>query len=356
MTTMMTAAVPAAGAAGQYESWRAKRIPAVEEIRPGIWSLPTPMPDNPLRYVIAYAARVDDGIVLFDSGWLSEQSWASLNGALDSIGYSVADVRMVLITHTHADHHGLTRRIAEASGATVGMHRTEAESMRTISESISAHPKPLDAWLRERGAPADEVDVLTAQMADDTVARIHHSLIAPDLLIEDGDRPVPGRPDIRAIATPGHTQGHLCFLFEDDRLLLSGDHILPRITPHVTRPPDLDDDALGSYLDSLAKVASLEVDEVLPAHEYRFSDLEGRVTDLIAHHRERLDEIRGASRGGRSTWEIATQISWSRGWDATHGFMRQTALSETFSHLRYLERIDSVRRSARRPDHWHPTS
>lgn len=349
------AAIPAAGAQGQYESWLARRIPGAEEVRPGVWSLPTLMPDNPLRYVIAYAIKTDGGLVLVDTGWLSEQSWRGLVESLDSIGYAVSDVRMVLVTHVHTDHHGLTRRIVEESGARVAMHRTEADSLRVIGESLTSDAAPLASWLRDRGTPADEVEILIEQMSDQTMIDIHHSLIAPDILLDDGDRPVPGRPDIVAIATPGHTQGHLCFYLERDRLLISGDHVLPRITPHVSRPPILDDDALGDYLGSLEKLVDLDAVEVLPAHEYRFSDLKGRVSDLIRHHHERLDEIKTALKGKRSSWDIATQISWSRGWDATEGFMRQTALSETYVHLRYLERMNSVRRTAHSPDCWELT-
>lgn len=351
----MIAARPAPGAEDQYESWLARRIPGVEEVRPGIWSLPTIMPDNPLRYVIAYAIRTDDGLVLVDSGWLSEQSWDGLVDSIGSIGYSVRDVRMVLVTHAHVDHHGLTRRIVEESGASVAMHRAEADALRVIADSLTSDSMPLASWLQERGAPADEVAEMIAQMSDQTLSQIHHSLIAPDVLLEDGDRPVPGRPDIVAIATPGHTTGHLCFYLEREKLLLSGDHILPRITPHVTRPPIIDDDALGSYLSSLTKVADLDAVEVLPAHEYRFSDLRGRVTGLVEHHHERLEEIRTALQERRSSWQVATQISWSRGWGATRGFMRQTALSETYIHLRYLERLNGVRRPADIPDCWELT-
>jgi len=80
---------------------------------------------------------------------------------------------------------------------------------------------------------------------------------------------------------------------------------------------------------------------VLPAHEYRFADLDGRLADLAAHHEERLAEIaqvlRSAS-GGQSAWQVAAQTSWSRPWSQISGFPRQAALGEVVAHLRYLER------------------
>ena len=61
--------------------------------------------------------------------------------------------------------------------------------------------------------------------------------VVPDVLLEDGEKPeVPGW-DLTAIWTPGHSPGHLCFYESTDELMLSGDHVLPRITPNIPYPP-----------------------------------------------------------------------------------------------------------------------
>jgi Metallo-beta-lactamase superfamily len=73
--------------------------------------------------------------------------------------------------------------------------------------------------------------------------------------------PVTGVPDgamldlpgwsVRAVWTPGHTQGHLCLYDTGHRLLFSGDHVLPRITPGVGVHPAEESDVLGDFLASL---------------------------------------------------------------------------------------------------------
>ena len=82
--------------------------------------------------------------------------------------------------------------------------------------------------------------------------------VQPDLLMEDSDRPeVPGW-DLKAIWTPGHSPGHLCFYEPTNRLMLSGDHVLPRITPNISFHPMAGPDPLGDFLTSLDKVAAYD--------------------------------------------------------------------------------------------------
>ena len=61
--------------------------------------------------------------------------------------------------------------------------------------------------------------------------------VTPDILIEDGDKPEMPGWDVTAIWTPGHSPGHLCFYESGQRLMLSGDHVLPRITPNISAHP-----------------------------------------------------------------------------------------------------------------------
>ena len=92
-------------------------MPPVEKVRPGLWSIPVPIPDNPLRYVLVYAFELDNGIAIVDAGWNTEDAWSALNNGLAEAGGSIADVRAVLVTHIHPDHYGLAGRVREESGA-----------------------------------------------------------------------------------------------------------------------------------------------------------------------------------------------------------------------------------------------
>ena len=166
-------------------------------------------------------------------------------------------------------------------------------------------------------------------------------IAVPDRELTDGDlADVPGWR-LRAVHTPGHTPGHLCFVEEESRRLFAGDHILPRITPNISVHRVERAHPLGDYLASLAKVRDLEVSEIMPAHEWRFRGLAERVDDIAVHHERRLVELLGAiaANPDSTPWFLAGQLTWSRSWDQYSGRMRISAVTETAAHV-----IELVRR------------
>ncbi|HEV7863051.1 MAG TPA: MBL fold metallo-hydrolase, partial [Acidimicrobiia bacterium] len=277
-------------------------LPPVEQVRPGVWSIPVPMPDSPLRYVLVYAFETDGGLYLVDAGWNTDEAFERLAAGLTSLGASMADVRGVMITHIHPDHYGLAGRVREASGAWVALHPDDAALIPERYEQPEELCARMAATLKRWGAPPEELEGLAnASMAILGLV----SLVKPDVLLEDGDKPeVPGW-DISAIWTPGHTPGHLAFWEAGNRLMLTGDHVLPRITPNIGLYPHSGDDPLGSFLSSLQKLAGYDPDEVLPAHEHRFVGLPGRLEELREHHESRFVEVIEAVSAGRSTpWQV----------------------------------------------------
>ena len=139
-------------------------------------------------------------------------------------------------------------------------------------------------------------------------------------------------------------------------MLLTGDHVLPRITPHIGLPPGSEGDPLGDYQASLRTLARYHPAEVLPAHEYRFADLGARIEALLSHHRTRLAEIEHAVAAdpGLSTWAVSEALTWSRGWEQTRGGARQSAVSETWAHLVHLQGRQRVINDGRDRDSWTP--
>jgi len=334
----------------QREAWRGRVLPAVEQVRPGLWSVPVPIPFSPLRYTLCYAFTGDAGAVIVDPGWDSTDGRRALAAGLTAAGATLRDVAGVVVTHVHPDHHGLSNWVREESGAWIAMHSAEAE---TLPARIVRGRKPGSDpdWLRGHGVPEEDVAVLVMDTARMTGVL---SMPEPDRFVADGERlPIPGR-DVRAVWTPGHTPGHLCLHDAAAGVLLTGDHLLPRISPNISVHGPQDADPLTDYLASLARTAAFTAEEALPAHEYRFRGLDIRSAALMAHHRDRGAEIMHVvDRLGQPTaWAIATQLTWSRGWAALHGLMRRMALAETVAHLHYLAVTREVRRGAGRPLHW----
>jgi glyoxylase-like metal-dependent hydrolase (beta-lactamase superfamily II) len=341
----------------QREAWRSGGFPSVERVRPGLWSIPVPIPINPLRYVLVYALEIPGGVAIIDAGWNTDEAYTALADGLGIAGYAMTDVKAVLVTHIHADHYGLAGRVREVSGAWIGLHGADAALLRDRydDDAIESLISRERALLVRCGVP--ELTAGELSMAS-MMIKSHVSLARPDRLIEDGESlDLPGW-DLRAVWTPGHSPGHLCFVEPGRRLLFSGDHVLAKITPIVAVHPQSGPDPLADYLDALAALRKWDVDEVLPAHEFRFLELAERVDHVLAHHEERLAEIetvvRGAGDMGVTCWEIATRLSWSRPWETIPPFMRRAANNETLAHLAWLDARERVRRVPGEPDRWFP--
>lgn len=334
----------------QRAAWRHNVLPPVEEVRQGLWSIPVPIPDSPLRYVLVYAFALPDGVAVVDPGWESDEGWETLVAGLRSAGYAPGDVRAVLVTHMHPDHFGLAPRLRATSGAWIGMHPADAALLGAQTEqqarALVCAGRGQLAWT---GAPGS---VVASQMP---LVRFP-AAEGPELLIEDGDRiDLPGW-DLRAIWVPGHTPGHLCFYEHHHRVLLTGDHVLPRISPNISLMPGQLPDPLSTYLASLRSIAEVDAEEILPAHEYRFRGLRERVGVLLSHHGDRLEEIEKAvaEHPGGTCWQVTGRLSWSRPFDSMADGLRRLAVRETLAHLVMLAEERRVRRTDGAVARWFP--
>jgi len=320
----------------QHEAWAARAVPPVEQLRTDLWSIPVPM-GGPLRYVSVYAFALEGGgLGLLDTGWESDEGWAALTGGLSSIGGGIEDVRGVLVTHLHFDHLGLASRVRESSGAWIAMHPADASAVARLTAAgaatlVATEIEFLVGLGADRSGAVDDVGPPERMEGFTRMA-------VPDRLLEDGEHAdFPGWR-MRAVHTPGHTPGHLCFAEENTRLFFSGDHVLPRITPNISSTHNGSPDPLRDYLASLATVSQDEPAEVLPAHEWRFRGLAGRTAELSAHHEHRLTELLDAIRGHphSTPWDLAAYLTWSRPWEQYERRMRIFAVTETDAHLRLL--------------------
>jgi glyoxylase-like metal-dependent hydrolase (beta-lactamase superfamily II) len=314
--------------------------PIPEDLGGGVWSVPVPIPDSPLGWTLVYALESPQGLVLIDAGWEHPDAWAALRDGLSTLGLDVTEVRGVVITHYHPDHAGLAGRVREASGAWLAMHHADVAVVRLFHDLVRdgvsrtwelASARRAGAGPGESPRPARRVDPPAV----------------PDRELTDGDLvDLPGRK-LRVVWTPGHSPGHVCLHLEDGDRIFTGDHVLPRITPHIgLYPYDLPDvDPLGDFLGSLERVAGIEAGEVLPAHQYRFHGLSERAEAIIEHHEERLTEItRLLSDRPASLWELAGAMAWRGSWASMSPLARQMATGEAAAHLRTLERRGVARR------------
>jgi glyoxylase-like metal-dependent hydrolase (beta-lactamase superfamily II) len=303
----------------------------LEEAAPGLAQIKLPLPFE-LREVNVYLLRTPgNGYTLIDTGYHAEDCFQTLEASLQHLRVQWTDIRQVVLTHMHPDHMGNAHRILKLTqGATLVMHAREEAHLRQIADA--GRPPWFEAMLRLAGTPVElEQEVYAAF----THIRDHTRALNPQTVWHDGEM-LEDRFEV--VHTPGHSPGHVCLFDQPAGLLLSGDHMLPGITPNIGWLPG--EDTLGDYLDSLGKVAPFVVETVMPAHGKPFVEHRGWLEETARHHEERCAEVRGIlAERPAPAHDIVGRI-WTR---KLAPFHYQFAVSEILAHLEYMSRRGEVR-------------
>jgi glyoxylase-like metal-dependent hydrolase (beta-lactamase superfamily II) len=321
----------------------------IRELLPNIFQIEVPLPHNPLGHLNSYLIKSGKKNLLIDTGLNSLQSFQSICADLSQAGVKPQELTEILLTHFHVDHVGLVPRFKEASKNTeLSIHRVEAELSKVISGGFEHYKENMENFLKIHGAPPS----VAANME-----RFHPAFFTPAayqvlaetaIPLEDGQEISVGDYVLQVLWTPGHSPGHICLYEPSLRLLFSGDHLLPTITPHVTQFAE-DTDPLTDYLRSLEKSQELNVEVVLPAHEETFTNCRERIEQLKDHHRQRLIEIIDKLKTGSSTaYTLTAKVHWNvnyKSWDDFPPFQKYLALGETLAHLNLLEQKGLVKKA-----------
>ena len=258
------------------EDWT---TPGAHPVSPGVHRIPLPLPHDGLRAVNVYAVEDGEHLTLVDGGWALAESEKALDAALAGIGRDVREVRRVLVTHVHRDHYTQAVALRRRVGASVSLGAGERPSISAILGGGGERLTPQVALLRRAGAGpvADAVEGHHPGPVDLADWQ------PPDTWLEDAtDVPLAGRT-LRAVATPGHTRGHLVFHDATAGLLFAGDHVLPHITPSIGFEPRPGRSPLGEYMASLGLVRAMPDALLLPAHGAVALAVHERVDALLAH-------------------------------------------------------------------------
>jgi glyoxylase-like metal-dependent hydrolase (beta-lactamase superfamily II) len=309
--------------------------PGAFEVARGVFRIPLPMPEDGLTAINVYAIEDGQGLTLIDGGWAVAPARRDLDLALKQLGTTAKSITRILVTHAHRDHYTLAVELQRELGTPIAIGVGE----RPTIECVMGGPRrfaPQIEILREAGA-----EQLAWTLENDGEPREPTDGWAlPDAWLTEGTVDV-GARRLRIIPTPGHTRGHVVFVDEEEKLLLSGDHVLPHITPSIGFEPIPRESPLQDFLDSLGKIRALPDLKLLPAHGPAAGSTHARVDELVAHHDARFGEIRAVL--GPSGWkhglDVATALGWTRRRKAFADMdllNQMLAVNETVYHLRVL--------------------
>lgn len=253
-------------------------------------------------YVLEGAA----GPTLIDTGVNTPAGtmYDQLTKGLDDLGTSVTAVERILLTHWHPDHVGLASRVAAASGASVHIHERDAPLVRAPAwrQLEPIYRRRMDEW----GMPEAKREALRARFdhEDDVLSGDDVDVVE----FRDGDTFESGTHTLQVVHTPGHTAGHSCFETRhgDDRVLFSGDALLPVYTPNVGGADVRCERPLQQYLDTLSRLVDRGYDTAYPGHRGPIKSPITRAREIVAHHRERSQKILDVLNSTpRSVWSVS---------------------------------------------------
>lgn len=303
--------------------------PLAEELPDGVLhaELPTPFPVGPVNCWLLPGdpvTLVDPGMVWADSVQLVEQ-------LLSDAGLRLCDVSRIVVTHAHPDHFGLAGRLARESGAEILCGRAERPKLLSDYDT-----QGFGLLLSRLGIPAEVTEGFPSAYA------VMSGLIDPPdsetvIPVDDGDQLHLGGCPFEAHVTPGHATGHLSLFDRGARVLLSGDHLLPRITPNPVLEPEETAQgrrrSLVEYLQSLDRFVDLDPAVVLPGHGPAFHDVAALVATMRSHHERRASEVLDLVRslGAPSAYELSTAM-----FRDLAGFGIMLGVSEAVGHIDLL--------------------
>jgi glyoxylase-like metal-dependent hydrolase (beta-lactamase superfamily II) len=307
-----------------------------ERVLPGIWRLRLPLPWPGVPHCNAWALAAGDGVVLVDTGVHEPGSMGHLERALEQVGLRVEHVRLVVCTHAHADHCGQAATIAERAGCEIWMH--------PASEHLFKAAEDLEATIARR------IEVARASgVPDEPLRRWGEQRASSGPLVKfplEVDRElVPGvevQTDLgtwQVVHTPGHAPSHVCLHQPDRRLLLSGDHLLGRVSLYFDM--GYVPDPVGDFLGSLDRVEALDARLALSGHGRPFTDVPGHIDANRGLVNERLDQLVALLGDGPSTaFDLAPRLFGAEFGEATGAWL----FTETLAFLVHLEATGRAKR------------
>lgn len=315
---------------------RKRELGRGERVVPGLWRLRLPLPWAGVPHCNAWAIASGAGVVLVDTGMHEPGSLAQLQLAMEQVHLRLEHVQLIACTHAHSDHWGQAATIRERAGCEFWMHPNHEHATRTASDPQLALERRLEVG-RQSGVPEAALQryLERAKHMPSGIAAV----IEPDRPLLPGVQIETDLGRWEVYATPGHAPSHVCLYQRERRLLISGDHLLGRISLYYDY--GWSPDPVGEFLSSLEVIERLDVRLCLSGHGKPFIDAQGHIDASRALVAERLEATRASLTGGpRRVIEIAPKVHGGE----LSGMNAAWWLGETLCYLTHLERLGQVRR------------
>ncbi len=310
----------------------------------GVFRLRLPLPWPGVPHCNAWAVVSGDGFVLFDTGMHQPDSLANLERALAMCNLRLEQASLVVCTHAHSDHYGQAATIVERAGCELWLHPNH-EHMRRMAEDPEALLARRLEVARQSGVPEEPLRRYAAERArrETGIAAV----IEPDRDLLPGVTIDTDLGEWTVHETPGHAPSHVCLFQPEHRMLISGDHLLGRISLYFDY--GYTPDPVGEFLTSLDVVERLGARLCLPGHGRTFTDVYAHIEGNRKLVRERLARVLEAlEREPLTAFDVVPHVYG----DSLGAQNAHWLLSKILGYLTHLEAEGKIRRIAGEPERW----
>jgi glyoxylase-like metal-dependent hydrolase (beta-lactamase superfamily II) len=331
------------------QAGRKREVARADRVLPGVWRLRLPLPWPGVPHCNAWAVAAGSGVVLFDTGIGGPGAIRQLELALSRAGLALEHVRLVVCTHAHSDHYGLAGPIIDASGCELWMHPNHAHMTKRAADPERSLERRIEV-ARQSGVPEEALRRYQDQQRDGGGAAFGvDRIVLPDRELMPGVEIETDLGVWQVHETPGHAPSHVTLHQPDRAILISGDHLLGRVSLYYDY--GYSPDPAGEFLSSLDVVDRLPARLCLSGHGRPFIDVKAHIEANRREVATRMDRVRGALREGpRTAFDIVPALMQT---DELTPMIVNWGLSETLCYLRYMELRDEVQRvDGEDPEQW----
>lgn len=314
--------------------------------------IPTPFYVGPVN---AYLLE-GDPLTLVDCGPRTDEAYEGLVTMLGEVGYQIADLGQVIITHHHTDHLGQIQQIIEESGAKLLAHQFTVPYLENPKAARRHDQNFLVEICREGGVP--EAVITLVDQVTAWVDKFGNQPVAADQSLHEGDIVRAGDVDWTVYYTPGHAGDLICLFDPQSATLLASDHLILKISSNpLVEPPPIKGNPrprrLVEYIEHMQRMRALNPRIAYSGHGEPIDDVTGLVDQRVAFHHQRADKILGYFNGRPANLWDMTEKMFSHIQD-TEKFL---AISEVLGHVDLLEDAGKLGRTHQNGIlYWQPVS
>lgn len=247
-------------------------------------TLPTPFPVGPVNVYLVHS----DALILFDTGPKSREAYLALDAGLSEVGLTIKDIDVIVVTHGHIDHIGLLKRLVEESSAVTYGHPYVMSQWTYSDEKAVQRRSYFTELFAEFGVPEAQaiqcIDHWNSFREYTDEVQLDHALEQDSTLL-----------GFTAHHLPGHSPSDLVFVHDTHRFSITGDHLLPDISPNplIRKPlpgqPKVK--SLVEYRESLRRCRALDLGHCFPGHGESFEGHQAIIDSLLRRHDRRTEHV-----------------------------------------------------------------